>query len=178
MISLCLLTAQHATLTAQNEKLTAQNTKLTDENKKLTWCWYMVWMFVLANRSTQWFEETFRQSIMQAYGKCPTPLNPYSFKEFVDTSDPESYEDWFAMISKWSVLFQKHFGFTEHDERFSKLTQALINKHAENTEARKAREAQARQHDTVRARNDKYFQRKWQSDGEFGFNEQATLHTT
>ena len=163
MISLCLLTAQNA--------------KLTAENKKLTWCMYMVWGHTLHWKST-WFQETFEQSIEKAYGKCPTPLNPYSFKEFVDTSDPKSYEDWFAMISKWSALFQKHFGFTEHDERFSDISQALITRHKENTEARKAREAQARQPDTVRARNDNYFQRKWRSDGAFGFNEQATQHTT
>jgi len=171
MISLCLLTAQ-------NEKLTAQNAKVTVENSHRTWVMYMVWRFLLADTSTKWFEETFKQSIIEAYGKCPTDLNQFTLKEFVDTSNPKSDEDWFEMMRTWSALLQKKFGFTEHDEKFSELTQALINKHAENTEARKAREAQARQHDTVRARINNYFDRKWKSDGAFGFIKKATQHTT
>jgi len=173
MISLCLLTAQNAKLTAENEKLTEL------PHHEATWGMYMVWMHALKRKST-WFEETFKQSIVAAYGKCPTSLNPYTLKEFVDTSDPKSYEDWIEMISRWSALLHLHY--PEHDEKFSALSQAFIKKHHKNTEALKAREAQARetekcQPDTIRERNEKYWERKRLSDGLHGLAK-PTHHTT
>jgi hypothetical protein len=111
----------------------------------ITYAMYRVWIYALG-RNSEWFLRKFGDSLNSVYGTCPTPLNAITLKEFLKTSDPDDFCEWFRVIQHWKRWLEKKY--PDHYERFDEIYETFViedSEPPEAREARKAREAEARE---------------------------------
>ncbi len=111
----------------------------------ITYGMYRVWICALG-RDSEWFLRKFGDTLNSVYGTCPTPLNAITLKEFLKTSDPDDFCEWFGMIQHWKRWLK--IKYPDHYERFDEIYETCViedSEPPEAREARKTREAEARE---------------------------------
>ncbi len=90
----------------------------------------------------QWFLDAFTKSLILVYKTCPSPLSAITLEQFLKTSDPDDYCEWFEMIRQWKRLLERQHPRVY--ERFDIIYEAFVTEDSEppqTREARKTREA-------------------------------------
>jgi len=127
----------------KSRKSRKMNTEMNTAN--ITYGMYRVWIFALG-RYSEWFLNKFGDHLNSVYGTCPTPLNAITLKEFLKTSDPDDFCEWFRVIKHWKTCLKERY--PNHYERFDEIYEICLiedSEPPEAREARKAREAEARE---------------------------------